>query len=68
MKHGYLEFEHQQLYFNAYQALYLAALRYAVNGLGSRLILSEMRTMDEKLDPKLINLVDLDDLLGREGG
>jgi hypothetical protein len=68
MRNGYLEFKTQKLYFDAYRMLYRMALSYAVNSIGVKLVEREMRMIDQKLDPKLIQLIQQDDLLSDHCG
>ena len=63
MQDGYLEFLDKKVHFNAHGILLRAAVEYAVDSIGARLVTQEMKTFDRQVGSRLLELTNLKDLL-----
>jgi hypothetical protein len=54
MRDGYLEFGDMTVPFNAYRTLFRAAEGYTVNAIERRLVVEEMQTIDQRIDPGVL--------------
>jgi hypothetical protein len=54
MRDGYLEFGDRTVPFGAYQRLFQTAIDYAVDAIGRRLVHEEMKAIDQRIDPGVL--------------